>query len=741
MFGIELQTLSVAQAFAAATISSALAVYLVPQWRAPSARYLLLLLLSVAVWSATYGMEFKSVDLETKLWWVRTEYLGAVWVGVFYFQFAMTITGRVSWLKGVKSWSLFLVPALTIIAVYTNDHHQLIWSKAWIDTSGPIPSLAYHRGPGFWIYVAYAYGLLAAGTVVLIQGHLFNRQIESRHFWVMLIGVLAPWLSNIVYLAEFEPLRHIDLTPASFTISGIAFFWGIVHHQMLGLIPVARDAVIESMQDAVFVLDPRNRVIDINSAAQDLLSPTHENIIGKPLPRLYPELFIRVEQSRLDGCEDVEMTLTDKNGLRFWRLRQTPLHGSGNTLSGWLLILQDVTEQKRSEAAIRESEEKFRSISDSALDGIIMIDPGGSITFLNRAAEKLFGYRAEELLGKNLHETLAPESYLDKYRQGFPGFRRTGSGPVVGKTVEINCRRKNGETFPAELSVAPLQLNDHWHAVGIVRDITERKKTQEYLIQSEKMLSVGGLAAGMAHEINNPLAGILANVQVMRMRLLGDLPDNVAAAKECGIDLKNLWAYMGRRGILRKIEGIDQSCQRAAAIVRNMLAFSRKSDAAFADTDLASLVDQTLGLAKNDFQLSDQHEFRKIRIDRHYQPKMPKVPCDPSQIQQVVFNILKNGAQAMWEQESAHPEPRFALAVDRQDEWACITIANNGPSIPEEIRKRIFEPFYTTKPTGAGTGLGLSIAYFIVTENHAGRLTVESPPGGGTVFTIKLPLN
>ncbi len=740
MLGIDLHTLYVFQAFAAAAISAALAAYLVPRWSEPSARSLLLLMSAVALWSLFYGLEFKSSDPATKLWWVRSEYIGAVWTGVFFFRFAKSLTGKLSWLAGPKGWSLFIVPVLTLLAVYTNDHHQLFWSRAWIDGDGPVPSLAYSRGVGFWVFVAYSYGLLLAGTVELLYGYLFSHQIESRHFWVMLIGVLAPWLSNIVYLMEIAPLRHIDLTPAAFAVSGMAFFWGTIRHQMLELIPIARDAVIASMKDAVFVLDLQHRVIDLNSSARQLLPEQRENIIGQPLAGLYPELSGQIEQSRASGCGDMEMSIAMGKAAGRWRMRQSPLYDSGETFGGWLVILQDITEQKRNEAALRESEEKFRSISANALDGIIMIDPAGRISFWNRAAEEIFGYGEAEILGKDLHEQLAPESFHTRFREAFSSFQRSGTGAMMGKTMEITCLRKNGETFPAELSLSPLRLNDQWHAVGIVRDITERKKTQEYLIQSEKMLSLGGLAAGMAHEINNPLAGIMANVQVMRMRLLSDLPVNVTAAQESGVDLKNLWTYMGKRGILDKVEAIDQSCQRAALIVRNMLSFSRKSDATFSNHDLATLLDQTVDLAQNDFQLKMHHDFRQIEIVRHYAPQMPRVSCDAGQIQQVIFNILKNGAQAMWEHGDQQPAPQFTLTIDRQDDWACITITDNGPGMEEEIRKRIFEPFYTTKPTGSGTGLGLSIAYFIITENHAGMITVDAAPGQGTSFAIRLPL-
>ena len=739
MTSFDLQTLYVLHAFAAAIIASSLALYLAPRWGEPSARALILLMVAVAVWSLTYGMEFSSAELDSKLWWVRLEYFGAAWTGVFFFRFAMTITGRTVWLSGPLSWSLHLVPVLTIVAVFTNSYHQLIWAHAWIDADSPVPALAYHRGTGFWIFVAYSYGLLLAGTLDLFYRHLFNGEIESRHLWVMLVGVMLPWASNLLYLLEVKPVRHIDLTPAAFAFSGVAFFWGTIRHQMLELIPMAKDAVIESMTDAVFVLDLRDRIIDLNTTASQLLPEPGKKSVGQPLPVLYPELYLRLEQSRRNAYAEVEMSSSKAGQTTLWRLRLAPLYSRSQAVSGWLVILQDITGLKQNELALRESEEKFRSISANALDAIIMIDPQGCISFWNRAAEALFGYRAEEILGKAPHEHLAPTP-PPGYHEAFDTFQKTGDAPVMGRTIEIDCLRRNGESFPAELSLSPLRLNDQWHAVGIVRDITERKKTQEYLIQNEKMLSLGGLAAGMAHEINNPLAGILANVQVMRMRLLSDMPDNITAAESCGVDLKKVWAYMGQRGILKKIEAIDQSCQRAAVIVRNMLAFSRKSDAVFSESDLAALIDQTVDLAKNDFQLSANHDFQQIRIRRRYQPEMPLIPCDPGQIQQVVFNILKNGAQAMWEQEDGQRSPQFTLTVDRQDAWARIVIADNGPGITEEIRNRIFEPFYTTKPTGSGTGLGLSIAYFIVTENHAGRLTVRSAPGCGTTFTIKLPL-
>jgi PAS domain S-box-containing protein len=740
LFEIDIQSIYVLISFFAAAISMALILFLMPRWRVAGVQALLLLMGSVAIWAFCYGMELKVADLDAKLRWVSAEYLGVAWIGLLFFRFSMVLSARSGWLSGFKGWSLLTIPVLTILGILTNDHHHLMWSRAWIESIGPISTMAYDRGWGFWVFVGFSYTLLLAATMVLFHAFLASGRLERKNFIVLMVGLVISWASNFFYLTGFVPFRYLDLTPLAFAISGCALFWGILRHQILELVPIARDAVIESMQDAVFVLNLQDQVIDLNSAAGHLIPGDRPAIVGRLLEDLFPPLFKCLEKCRHTGIDAEEITTTIDTVTRLWRMRYNMLSSNDRNPCGWLITLQDITEQRRNEIALRESEQKIRSITANALDGIIMIDPAGRVSFWNRAAEELFGYQEDEIVGKDLHTHLAPPLFHDRYHQAFSEFQRSGNGQMLGKTIEIQCLRKNGELFPAELSLSPLQINGQWHAVGVVRDISERKKTQEYLIQSEKMLSVGGLAAGMAHEINNHLAGILSSVQMIRMRLLSDLPANQREADACGLDLKRLWHYLGKRGIIDLIEATEQSCQRAAAIVRNMLTFSRKSDTVFSNHDLNQLLEQTIDLANNDFDLKKHHDFRRIEIVRDAVPDMPAIPCDGSQIQQVLLNILKNGAYAMWKDAHRGQTPRFILRVYVEPDYGCIDIRDNGPGISEEIQKRIFEPFYTTKPTGSGTGLGLSIAYFIITEKHGGILSVSSTPGEGTTFTIKLPL-
>ncbi|MCP4717850.1 MAG: GAF domain-containing protein [Desulfobacteraceae bacterium] len=277
-------------------------------------------------------------------------------------------------------------------------------------------------------------------------------------------------------------------------------------------------------------------------------------------------------------------------------------------------------------------------------------------------------------------------------------------------------------------------------ALSLKKQEDEKLKLEEMMVQSEKMVSLGGLAAGMAHEINNPLAGILQNSQVIQNRLGTKLPANIVAAREVGIELDDLETYMAKREIYKMIDSVMDAGKRAAAIVSNMLSFSRKSSSGFIPEDVCLLLDQTLELAASDYNLKKKFDFKKIAIKKKYARALPKASCKASELQQVFFNILSNGAQSMMGMEIID-SPCFVLKIFQEDTYVCIQIRDNGPGMEANTKKRVFEPFFTTKTVGDGTGLGLAVSYFIITENHKGSIEVDSSPGKGSSFLIKLPLD
>jgi signal transduction histidine kinase len=217
-----------------------------------------------------------------------------------------------------------------------------------------------------------------------------------------------------------------------------------------------------------------------------------------------------------------------------------------------------------------------------------------------------------------------------------------------------------------------------------------------------------------------------------------EIPQNREVAQELGLDLGRMRAYLERRGLLRLLDGMQEATLRASRIVAEMLAYSRRSTSSFVPTHLSELVETVLRLASHDYDVKKSYDFRRIAIHRDFDAASDRVYCEPMAIEQVLLNLLKNAAQAM----AANPQqqaPRITLRLRDEGDWVRLEVEDNGPGMSEEVSRRLFEPFFTTKPAGVGTGLGLAVAYFIVTEQHQGTLRVETAPGSGARFILRLP--
>ncbi|HCY88361.1 MAG TPA: hypothetical protein DHV36_24705 [Desulfobacteraceae bacterium] len=399
-------------------------------------------------------------------------------------------------------------------------------------------------------------------------------------------------------------------------------------------------------------------------------------------------------------------------------------------------LLKKIEEIEAKEASLKESEERYRSLMQATPDPVVVYDGKGRVLFVNPAFTRVFGWRFEEISGRRLD--FVPEDRMDEA----VGLRRRVLNEGVCVGIESRRLTKEGNVLDVSISGATYQgPSDALPGVIVnLRDITEIKQTQDMMIQAEKMVSLGGLAAGMAHEINNPLAGILQSVQVIENRLKGDLPVNRKTAEACGVSFESMTEYMERRGIFKLSSHICKSGRQAAQIVDDMLSFSRKESSSHKLSDVNQIIDAALMMASHDYDLKKSYDFSRIKVFKFYDTALPKIPCIPNQIQQVVFNLLKNAAQAMSKDRDAKETPTIQLATFSGEGGVCIDISDNGPGMNDHVRQRLFEPFFTTKGVGEGTGLGLSVSYFIITDRHRGKMGVSSAPGKGTRFSIKLPI-
>jgi len=400
-------------------------------------------------------------------------------------------------------------------------------------------------------------------------------------------------------------------------------------------------------------------------------------------------------------------------------------------------IRTEIKNREKTEAELQTLRNHLVNIIDAMPSMLIGVDENLQVTLWNEKAALETGIPVALA-----HETSVQE-LLPRISGHIPQIRKSLKTGETRQILKAPYIQEKSDTRYETLTIFPLSGDTGQGAVIRIDDVTETLRLEETLIQNEKMLSVGGLAAGMAHEINNPLAGVIQNAGLLANRLTDtNMPANIQAAEASGTSMEIISNFMEAREIPQIVNAIVDSGSRMAEIVDNMLSFARKGNSSFSTHDPALLMDKTLNIAATDYDLKKHYDFKSITIEKEYESDLPFIPCEGGKIQQVLLNIFNNGAQAMSE-NSAGTESKFIIRLSREKkaDMLRMEIQDNGPGMDPGVKKRIFEPFFTTKPVGIGTGLGLSVSYFIITKNHKGTLHVVSQPGKGSRFIIRLPLS
>ncbi len=474
---------------------------------------------------------------------------------------------------------------------------------------------------------------------------------------------------------------------------------------------------------------------EIVSEITALAKPEHafEHKFGRLLEQYIPIKF--------DNEGDVEAVVEiykDLDPLYTDILLQKKIVWSGTALgiTGFFLVFFGIVRNasRRIEAQteeIKESEERYRSLIQSAQDGIISVDNSGKVILLNEAAAQIFGYSVEEIIGNYL-TMLMPEQYREGHQAGMRRFSETGQSAVTGKTLEVEGLRKDGRAFPLELSISVSGEKSKQVITGILRDISERKAMQEQLItvsealrvelkkeketalmllQAAKMAAIGELAGNIAHEVNNPIGIILGKAKL----LLSDFKDQVPAR------------------VARDLEKIDRHAERVAGIVRGLLSFSRPSTQEKESIEIGAVIEDSLSLV--DARLRADNIVVKVSLAE----RLPRIVGNFNDLQQVIINLANNAADAMpgGGELSISARPFANRMNERTVEGVEVKVSDTGKGISSDNIERVFTPFFTTKEA-EGTGLGLAIVQGII-KDHGGKIGVESVVGKRTTFKIFLP--
>jgi len=501
--------------------------------------------------------------------------------------------------------------------------------------------------------------------------------------------------------------------------------------------------LIDTVPSMIYVKNEEGRFLEVNKAVADSLGMTRDEVVGRLHAEIHPDqkevnamLYIdRQVMASGQKSQVAQQRYSFSDGRQRWmQTIKVPCPESVFGEPAIVGINIDITDLKAADSELRQLRNYLSSVVNSMPSILIGVDEEGRVTQWNQQAENFTKINYQHALGHFLIKIL-PELTREITRV---------KTAIQTQQVLVEKKRErvhDGKTLYQDITIYPLVAEGIKGAVIRIDDVTEQVQMEEIMIQSEKMLSVGGLAAGMAHEINNPLAGMMQTASVMTNRLSeNELLANKQAAELAGTDMESIHSFMENRDIFRMLNSINEAGVRVADIVDNMLNFSRKSEVISSMIDINALLNKTLALASTDYDLKNEYDFKTITITREYGQNLPLVSCEPSKIQQVFLNILRNGAQAMKSASSAKQTFILTTSYDAALQRIVIEIEDNGPGMDEATAKRIFDPFFTTKSVGVGTGLGLSVSYFIITEHHDGEMMVESELGQGCRFIIRLPV-
>lgn len=539
---------------AAALICACLAAY---AWRhrpAPGTRSLAALLVATSVWSLAYALQLASVSLPAKLFWQNVAYIGVECVPIAWIAFALEYAGRGRQLTPRLLRGLAVEPVVVLLVLFAGDPWHWMRTGAHLSSAGAFTILAATNGPLFWLNVAYSYALVLIGTSLLwplLEGLVHPNPFYRGQAAMLIISIVAPWVANVLSITGMAPIRGLDLTPFAFTIAGAAMGWSVLHYRLLDVIPVARDTLIESMGDAVLVLDTRGRVVDLNPAARALLDRPAAAVIGRPIGELIPQgdanfradvwrtaSLLPAPADPVDSSAGIantsghadsgrmELQLRSGPAPRWFDVRISPLRDPSGQLTGHLVVLDDITERMLAQEALRNSEERARMIFEQAPIGMALLDTENCILRVNRALCEMLGYTERELTALTLDALTHPEDAGKISLPRIGPFGAWGAASDAAETtyqVEQRYLKKNRETLWAQLTVTAIHAGgESTYRLAMIENIFERKRAE--LLEDEKR--------HMAYELHDGLAQVTAGAHLHLQAFAGRYHPRSPQARE-----------------------------------------------------------------------------------------------------------------------------------------------------------------------------------------------------------------
>lgn len=675
-----------------------------------------IMMLGVTIWAFAYSFELAMTDLDSIMFWLRLEYIGISLIPALWVIFILQFTGNEKYLNSKTIALIYLMPVITLLMVWTNNWHNLHYKSYEMVMIDGLYLLSFEPGAWYIIHTIIFYCFMVLGFMLLISKYRREKSIFKKQILVVIFGASIPWLTNIIYLLDFKPFEHLDLTPFAFIFTGIIISFGLLRFKLFEVLPFAREKIIEEMAEGIVILDTIYHVIDSNPAFRKTFNTTEMDLIGKPVFTIFPNddhLLKNLEKQKPVKFE-YKQQLNEEQIL--FEVTIKPILIKQGEVNGYFVVFRDITEAKRAQEELTYAKELLEETGRLARVGGWHLD-----------------LESDELvwtaMTKNIFEV--DPDFVPDLESAINFYYDEKSRREVSQAIE-NSIRKN-QSFSLELPIETANGNKKWVVAigkpifkgkkciklhGSVQDITEKKRIESRLLRAKKMAESANEAkseflANMSHEIRTPLNGIIGFSDLLRESELKE-------------DQKG---YM---------DIVFQSAKSLLEILNDILDLSKieagRMELDPNSTNIQKLAEKCIDILR--FQAENKNLSISYRVDKN----VPQyLVLDELRVRQVLINLLGNSIKFTNEGEIELIIQKVESRKKR--EVIRFLVRDTGIGISKSNLKKIFQAFSQednsiTRKYG-GTGLGLTISNRILQLMNS-KLTVQSVLGEGSTFSFNL---
>jgi PAS domain S-box-containing protein len=651
-------------------------------------------MVAVSIWSLFSALESSVNELQAKELFARLQYIGIANLAPLWLVFILRYTQQAAQLKPSTYLLLWILPVVTIGIALTNHLHGWLWADAQLITGRYGQGLTFVYGAWYYLFAVYTNLVNLLGVIVLFWAFIRFPHVYSQQAWAFFLGISLPWASAILNFRGPPELLGFDITPIAYLLSGMVVSWAVFRLHLFDMMPVAREAILDSLSGAVIVLDSQNRVADINHPALRLFDfESSEKVIGKEAADLWSEWPDLVSAFVTNPVEHEEHRLGDST---FFEVRTTPITDTLGRYSLRLIELSDITQRK-----MAEERNQLQSYAlEAAANSVMITDRNGIISWVNSALTETSGYTKEELIGRNpniFNSGVHPPAY----------FKNMWDTLLAGRSWrgETVNRHKDGTLYTEEQTIAPIMDENRQvvNFIAVKQDVSDRKALEK--LRDDLVYTI-------VHDLRNPLTSISMSLDVIErgIKRHGSLPAD----------------QMDMLDIARS------NTRRMAGLVNSILDINRLENERMPVNLVAISLHKLVSDAMK-FQVT-LAKAKGLELENNIPEDLPLVAVDIGLIGRVLQNLIDNAIKFTPPGGEIH----INACDDQKPGLYQVCVKDTGPGIPDEVHARLFEKFASGPGPGHGTGLGLAYCRLAV-ETHGGRIWVESGPDSGTEFYFTLP--